>query len=253
MNWRKLAPLFVSGLLLLQSSGAFADPNDGIYEFDPCDQFDGNGQCFPLQGTPPVWVGPGAAVHVLDTTGFVGFDIVQPVTGWAAFEINGTDAEIIASEVDIIFITLLGFLGYVETDVTSRIEGAVGSVVGDQIQWSGSQEFIGNGTVNCQLALGLCATAGFADGLNVIVEGANTTLGEVPPLPTPIMLPSFDFTSDGSGLLNTGEFSITDNVPPDQFASLEGTFIPEPASTLLLGPGVLLVFTLGGRRTRSRS
>jgi hypothetical protein len=241
------------GLLLLAGGTASADPNSGIYEFDPCTQFDGNGQCSPLQGTPPVWIGPGAALHVLDTTGFVGFDIVQPVTGQATFQIDGTDAEIIDSEVDIIFTTSLGALGYVATNVTSRIEGAVGTVVGDQIQWSGSQEFIGNGTVNCQIALGLCATAGFADGINTIVEGANITLGEVPPLPTPISLPSFDFTADGSGLLNTGEFSITDNVPPDQFVALEGSFIPEPGSMLLLGPGMLLVFALDRRRARSRS
>jgi hypothetical protein len=212
-------------------------------EVDP----EADGQCVPLQGG--VWIGPGSAIHAVDTTGLVGFDIVQPVTGQLTFQISGTDAEIIDSEVNIMFTTTIPDLGDVITDTTSTIEGAVGTISGDQIEWTTTQELIGNGTVICNLGALICGIAGFADGLNELVDGCNITLLEgPPPCPTTIMLPVFRFSVDGQDLLNTGEFEID----PDQFVALEGSFIPEPASMLMLGPGLLLVLALDRRRARSR-
>jgi hypothetical protein len=150
-------------------------------------------------------------------------ELVQPVEGEIVLQIDGTDADMVGSEVSIVF--SLGFpIGSVDTDVTLRIDGAVGTVVGDQIQWIGTQELFVNGTLDCNLISGLCAILGFANGVNVIVEGANITIGETPPLAATITLPSFHFSADGLNLLNTGEFLIA----PGQLVAMEGTFILEP-------------------------
>lgn len=248
MTRRKLPLGFAIGLSLLAGAAASAAPTSGVYDFIPCDNFDTNGQCSPLDQNGE-WVGPGSAVHVVDTTGLVGFDVVQPVTGFAQFQITGTDAAIIDSAVDVVFSISLGAFGSVDTDVTSTIDGAVGTVVGDQIQWSGTQELVSNGTVNCNSVALVCNSAGYLVGLNEIVDGANITNGETPPMPVAITLPPFDFSMDGSSLLNTGEFAIVETVPPDQFVALEGA-LPEPDTTLLLASGLLMLRVLGRHRAK---
>ena len=88
------------------------------------------------------------------------------------------------------FTVTIPSFGFVDTNITARIENATGTVVGDQIKWSGTQLFVANGTIDCELGFGLCGAVGYADGINVLVDGANVTVGETPPFPTTIWRPS---------------------------------------------------------------
>jgi hypothetical protein len=157
----------------------------------------------------------------------------------------------------------------VATDITSRIEGAVGTVIGDAIQWTGTEEFISNGVIDCELFFVPPATPGpactfftdYAQGVNVFVEGCNTTVdtgagacgatNPPTPDPTPIVLPDLSFSGDGSSLLHTGEFNINKLDEADLFLALEATYVPEPGRALALVPGMLLLFALHRRRARA--
>jgi hypothetical protein len=220
-----------------------------LFELDPCDPSDVNGQCDPF-GVD----GAGSSVRASNI--LVPFDIVQPVEGVVVFGIDGTAAQITHSAMDIVFTVDLGVFGTVTTDTTARIEGAVGTVVGNEIQWAaGTQDWIANGTIDCDLAVAtLCTDNGFAVGENVLEEGCNVTQGEgPPPCATEITLPDFVFSGGGSSLDNTGEFNISEPEDDPLLVALEGTLlIPEPGTTLLLGPGLLLVLALDRRRARAR-
>lgn len=253
------------GIGILVGVGASADPNPdgntGEYQLDPCDQFDVNGQCSPF-GTAGT-LGDGSSVRADSSVVTGSYDIVQPVNGVVYFDVSGTTATIPYSAIDIAFtVTVEGF-GFVVTDITSRIDGAVGNVVGDDIQWTGSETFVSNGTIDCQLSFGLCNVAGYADGINVFVEGCNTSFDNPndpspvwcgstnPPTPdpTPITLSDFAFTVDGLNLYNTGEFDISKSYETvHNFLALEATYLPEPGMALMLAPGLLLLFALDRRR-----
>jgi hypothetical protein len=239
-------------------AAASADPNPGkvLYGLDPCVLSGPNGQCF---ATPHTTVdGDGSLVHAPDP-GVVGYDIFQPVEGDLYFDVNGTAAEIIYSAIDIFFtinFNAAGLTGFITTDITSRIDGAVGTVVGDQIQWTGAQEnFVSNGTIDCEILLnGNPACEFFTDyvqGVNEFVEGCNTTVEPgCTSDPTPIVLPNFTFTGDGSALTNTGEFNINKVGENNLFLALEATYVPEPGMAIMLASGALLIFALDRRRAR---
>jgi hypothetical protein len=220
-----------------------------LFELDACVADDENGQCDPFGVNE-------AGSSVRASNDLVPFDIVQPVEGVVVFGIDGAAAQITHSAMDIVFTVDLGVLGTVTTDTTTRIEGAVGSVVGNEIRWAaGTQDWIANGTIDCDLVIpSLCTDNGFAAGENILVEGCNITLGEGPlPCATAIALPDFVFSGGGSSLDNTGEFNISEPEDDPLLVALEGTLlIPEPGTTLLLGPGLLLVLALDRRRARAR-
>jgi hypothetical protein len=238
--------LIAIGMLL--SAGASADPNQGvgIYDLVPCVTGPPNGQC-PLMND--------SYVRAPDP-GVLGFDVLQPITGELYIQVAGTNAQILGSYVDIVFTVTVASLGSVVTDIQSRIEDATGTVVGDNIEWSGTQQFISNGTIDCQLFIGatpVCTNlTDYVQGVNVFVEGRNVTKnGPGPADPTPITLPDFPFTPDGSTLLHTGEFNINKPVERNLFLALEATYLPEPSAAQMLAPALLMLVALDRRRARA--
>jgi hypothetical protein len=236
------------GIGMLVAGGASADPNQGSndYQLVPCVTGAPNGQC-------PA--GNDSYVRAPDP-GIVGFDILQPIQGHLLFDVSGTAADVVGSIIGINFVVNLPGLGSVTTNILSRIEGAVGTVVGDDIQWTGTQEFISNGTIDCQIIfMGSPACSFFTDyvqGVNVFVDGRNVTkVGPGPPDPTPITLPDFPFSPDGSSLVHTGEFNINKVGENNLFLALEATFVPEPGAVQMLIPGLLLLVALHRRRAQA--